>query len=565
MAVATAALAGCGGGASQGGHGLEGIPGPVAGQQRGGTLDVVSHDGFQNLDPGASYFQLDYQVVYATHRPLFSFRPDDFRRPVPDLAAGPARVSQDGRTVTVRIHPDLRYSPGTVSRPVRSGDVKYAIERGFGSVVANGYASSYFGDLVGADHARGGPIAGIETPDQRTLVFRLTKPFGPTFADALSLPLTAPVPPEYARRFDRRSPSRYDSDPTVQAFTGPYVIRRYQAGKLLELARNPVWRSSTDFRPAYLDRVVWRIGVDPNIAGRQILSGRRMVNGDTPATAIVARAVRRQRRQINFAPQGNRYIALNTQVAPFDDVNVRRAVVAGMDRRALQLTRGGKVAGDVATHFLAPTAPGFEAAGGYRGPGYDFLAKPQGDLAVARAYLRRAGFPSGRYSGPPILVVGDDSDPADKTAQVVQAGLRRLGFRVRLRLLATDTMYSRFCNVPAAKVQVCPNVGWLPDFPDGYAWLFAPFDSQSIEPENNTNWPQLRNARVDAAIVRAQSITQPAARARAWGQVDRIVTGLAPAVPWFWDRTPNIESRDVQGVIAQWNAAWDLSFSSLRR
>lgn len=558
-------LAGCGGGERGGsGSATEAVPAPVEGQKRGGTLTVLANEGFQNLDPGSSYFQLDYQVVYAVHRPLYSFRPDDSAKPVPDLAAGPPAVSPDGRRVTVRIRRGIGYSPGTVNRAVRSADVKYAIERAFSPVVANGYVGSYFAAIAGAEKAEGGPIAGISTPDDRTIVFALSEPFGSTFVQALSLPVTAPVPREYAERFDRRAPSRYDSEPTVQAFTGPYAISAYRAGRSLTMTRNPRWEPRSDYRPAHLDRIQWRLGAEPNVLGRQILAGRGLVNGDTPTAPIVRRGVQRHRDQISFTPLGNRYIALNTRLAPFDDVNVRRAVVAAMDRRQLQLTRGGARAGDVATHFLAPNAPGFEAAGGMRGPGYDFLARPRGSLGKAREYLRRAGHRDGRYRGPPIVMVGDNTDPAAKTAQVALAALQRLGFEVRFRGVSPETMQARFCGVPRAKVHVCPNVGWLPDFPDGYAWLYATFNSRSISPENNVNWSQLADRRVDAAMARAQATTQPGARARAWGEVDRLITGLAPAVPWFWDRQPNIRSRDVQGVIARWNAAWDLSFTSLR-
>ena len=41
-------------------------------------------------------------------------------------------------------------------------------------------------------------------------------------------------------------------------------------------------------------------------------------------------------------------------------------------------------------------------------------------------------------------------------------------------------------------------------------------------------------------------------------------SACAVAVPWFWDKQPNIESKGVQGVIAQWNADWDLSYTSLK-
>ena len=71
------------------------------GQQKGGTLNVVSAEGWQHLDPGESYFQIDYLVEYATQRPLYSFTPGS--KLVPDLAAAPPQISSDGKTVTVKI------------------------------------------------------------------------------------------------------------------------------------------------------------------------------------------------------------------------------------------------------------------------------------------------------------------------------------------------------------------------------------------------------------------------------------------------------------------------------
>ena len=568
------ALAACGGGG--GGNQVGKIPGPVSGQKKGGTLKVITNEAWEHLDPGASYFQIDYLVEYATQRPLYSFKPTDFTKPVPDMAAGEPQISADNKTVTIKIRPNVKFSP-PVNRAVTSKDVKYAIERGFNPTVANGYEPSYFanaavGALVGATNAKGatiatgGPIAGIQTPDDQTIVFKLTKPFARTFVKALSLPVTAPVPEDYVTKngFDRKSPAVYDSDPTKQAFTGPYMIAQYSAGKHLLLVRNPNWDPKTDYRPAYVDRIDWSAGADPTVAARQTLTGRGIVMGDTPTAPTVKQAVERYKAQIAFVPQGNRYISMNTSIPPFNNVNLRKAVIAATNRVALQKTRGGPAAGDIGTHYLAPTGPGFDAAGGKKGPALDFLANPNGNPRLAAAYMKKAGFPSGRYTGPAISMVGDNSDPASKTAQVALATFQSLGFKVNFRSVTHDTMYSKFCNVPKQKVQVCPNVGWLPDFPDGYAWLWATFNSEAIVPENNSNWPQLRDPKVDQAMVTAEAQTDPAKRADAWGKVDRLITADAVAVPWFWDKQPNIQSKGVQGVIAQWNADWDLSYTSLK-
>src|SRR5207247_3389413 len=135
---------------------------------------------------------------------LLAYKPDSVDT-VPDLAATMPTVAKDGKTVTVKLRRGVRFSP-PVNREVTSRDVKYAIERGFASSVANGYVGTYFGGLVGAPKqaTSGVPdIPGIETPDPHTIVFRLTKPSG-VFIGALGMLITAPVPPEYARPFDAK-------------------------------------------------------------------------------------------------------------------------------------------------------------------------------------------------------------------------------------------------------------------------------------------------------------------------------------------------------------------------
>ena len=104
-----------------------------------------------------------------------------------------------------------------------------------------------------------------------------------------------------------------------------------------------------------------------------------MVNGDftTPPSAIKQAVDPGEPGQLTLTPSGgNRYVALNTQKPPFDDINVRKAVVANSNRTDLRNTRGGELTGPVATHYLPPDFPGFEEAGGLEGPGPRLHGQP---------------------------------------------------------------------------------------------------------------------------------------------------------------------------------------------
>lgn len=536
---------------------------PSPGQKKGGTLTVPSVESFQHLDPGQAYFQLDYMTVFAAQRGLYYYKPEDSKTPVPDLAAGPPKISADNKTVTVELKHGIKYGtnkriPGVTGAEVTSADVKYAFERTTKPSVPSGYRTVYF-------PLAGGPAKGIQTPDKYTVVFKLSKPFAATTAQALVLPITIPVPQRYAAKFDAKTPDRYDTHPEEQAFTGPYMIQSYAANKSLTLVRNPEWDANTDSRPAYVDKVVWSLGNAPTVRDRQVLNGKSMVNGDTLDGSTIKRAATKAKGQISFSPLGNRYVALNTVKKPFDNVDVRRAVAAVLDRHAMQLARGGSLVGDVATHFLPPGIPGFEQAGGQAGPGFDFLKNPNGDLKVAQSYMKKAGYPSGRYTGPPIVMFGDNSSPAKDTTAILQRGLEQLGFKVQLHSIEHSAFYDVCQTVAKVKtrIDVCANPGWLPDFHDPYAMLNAPFNGEAIVPQTNPNEGLFDDKQINAAMDKAARL-KATARAAAWGDIDKQITEKAASVPWFWDKQANLQSKNVQGVIAQWNAAWDLAWTSIK-
>jgi len=179
--------------------------------------------------------------------------------------------------------------------------------------------------------------------------------------------------------------------------------------------------------------------------------------------------------------------------------------------------------------------------------------------------MRRAGFASGRYEGDEeIQVVGLQGAPDDANAQIVDQTLQELGFRTNLRIVDASVYYSRFCALPRARVHVCPNVGWVRDFADPQTVLNLAFNGAYIFPENNPNFPQLDDPAINRAMDRGELTVGTQERARAWGEIDRQVTATAAAVPWLWDKQPNLFAEDVRCVPQLWNLGrCDFSYTSL--
>ena len=139
---------------------------------------------------------------------------------VPDLATSVPAPTDGGKTYTLRLKDGVRFGP-PVSRPVTSGDVRYALER-----LARPHNGAeygfYYSVIAGFDAYSAGKattISGIETPDARTIVFHLTAPAG-DFLYRLAMPAAAPIPVEVARCFEGKV-GRYGKDIVS---TGPYMI-----------------------------------------------------------------------------------------------------------------------------------------------------------------------------------------------------------------------------------------------------------------------------------------------------------------------------------------------------
>ena len=570
------ACGGSSGGSSSGarlGSSSDGLGENLFNGVRGGTLTVYDNADFLHLDPGQAYDAVSYDVVYATQRPLFSYPPNATEAPAPDLASGPAIVSADGETVTVHLKHAVYFSP-PVSREVTSSDVAYAIDRGANPNVLNPYFAAYFSYLVGARRATGGPIPGIATPDRYTIVFHLTGPYGTLFSSALSLPLTAPVPKEFAAPLDARKPTAYGS--IYEAATGPYMLKAdskgrflgigYQPSRSAVLVRNPRWNHATDRRPAYLDRIDIKIGGDPNVIGRQVLVGSDTVQNDQVAPSIVEFAHRHYSRQLVVVPgAGVSYITLNNKQGPFSHVDVRRALWASLDREGMVRAYGGSTVGQLGTHFIYPGSEGYEQAGGAAGPQVDFNRYPSGNIAVATKYMKAAGYTSGRYTGPAtVQVVGAAVSPYAQVAEIVNQTLQDLGFKTRLRLLAPATM-SKLCGLPRAQIDVCPDAGWIRDFADPQTILDPTFAGYNIAPEGTANQGQVNDPQINGAMRFAERVVGVDARARAWGRIDRMLVASAAAVPYLFNKQPMIESHDVRGINDLWNiGAWDYSYTSLK-
>jgi peptide/nickel transport system substrate-binding protein len=248
------------------------------------------------------------------------------------------------------------------------------------------------------------------------------------------------------------------------------------------------------------------------------------------------------------------YVGVNPTMPPFDVLEVRKAAIAAIDRQEL-LAAVSEQGGLLASHWLPPGTPGHDEAGGAEGPRYDWLARPEGDLAVAASYLARAGYPGGRYDGRPIVAFTAGDHRSLVVAEAVKRRLAMIGMELDLRVVPAATARDA-CSEPGSGAAVCPGSILASPVRDPEALLRPGF----VEAPS---WRQSGTADLAAVMTLAADAQPGEQRARAWGDIGRDVVAIAPGAPWRWDERMLLVSRDVRGVVDGGSGAWDLAATSL--
>jgi peptide/nickel transport system substrate-binding protein len=500
---------------------------------RGGTLRLVSGT-VDNLDPARSYSPGLWNVMRLYTRQLVTFAPKpgaDGTRVVPDLATSLGRTTDGGRTWTYTLREGVRWEDGS---PLTSADVKYGIERLFASDVITGgptwavqllddRASPYDGPYK--ERGRLG-LRSVQTPDPRTVVFRLVRPFA-DWDDVLALPAGSPV----RQRAD--TGATYGRKPLS---LGPYRVARVAKDHTVVFERNERWSRAVDpVRTALPDRVELRPDVLPDERDRRVLAGEADADvtgsGLQPEAAARALADPAVAARLDDPSTGTlRFVAMPESVPPFSDVHCRRAVQYALDKAAVKEALGGTYAASLATTLWPRGLPGYPATAPYpAGEGN------RGDLAAARTELARCGRPDGF---PATLGTVDDGR-GKVAADAVARALDRVGIRVTVKEYPRATFLPAVAGSPAAVRR--EGLGlvvaeWAADFPSPYAFLVPLVDSRSIRATGNPNVAELGGPELERDVDDATGVLDPVRATAAWRDVARAAMGTAAYAPLVEDR-----------------------------
>ena len=546
------------------------LPAPDA--HRGGTLSVVESPAFsslgRSLDPAVFGGLGQWQMLSLTNDGLVTYRRTGGIAGdalVPDLATELPSPTGDGRIYTFHLRSGIRYSDGTRIRPE---DFRRAIERLF--KVGNGYTQSFFTGIIGAQQCLRAPQSctlrrGIVTDDRGdTITFRLTAP-DPDFLYKLAFPMADAVP--------ANAPSRDIGRRPLPA-TGPYMTeavaltphpldRKHGRGiRSWTLVRNPRFHEwSADAQPSgYPDRVVLHANAVAPDAVAAIEHGVDVLL--SPMARELPRLERRYTTQLHSNPNAATFaFVMNTRVAPFNRLAVRRALNYAIDRKRILALMGGSFEAQPTCQILPPTLPGYQPY-----CPYTIQANASGtwiapDLARAERLVRASGT---RHAQVSVLV--PPSDPIFPTTRIggyIVSVLRRLGFRASLRVLP-QPIFQRDLSDSRAQSQI-GWFTWYQDYPAPSNFIEPLLSCRSFTPHDPANLnvaefcdPKLDTQSGHAATLEARS---PGIAAGEWRRIDRQLTNRATWLPLYNPRVPVALSERVGNY--QYHPFWQLLLDQL--
>ncbi|MBI3649372.1 MAG: hypothetical protein HY240_11590 [Actinobacteria bacterium] len=581
---------------------------PGAQFQKGGTLRIgMNSDVFTGFDPQKEYYQVSFAFYRCCLlRTLLSYNGQDSSHGGnvlrPDLASAMPQISSDGLIWTFKMKQGIHYAPPMQDTEITAPDIVRAVIREATPSVAAGYPF-YYSIIQGFDDYSSGKattISGLVTPDKYTLEVHLTKPAG-YLGYMFAMPATAPIPPSPT---DPSAPlgvaTGHDDDyGRFMVASGPYMwagsdkldftvpakqqtpLTGYQPNKFWSLVRNPSWVADGQdtLRPAYVDaiQVTVSTGADPEVLDKKVQANEldTMFQNGVPPTVLRtfnSDPSLKSRIFVNPSP-GNYYIGLNPAVAPFDDINVRKAVQYAIDKAALQKINGGPISGDIATHFvpdgLLTTSDGTDLMKGYNPyPSTNFQGADSPDgLAAAKAAMKLATQYDTSGDGvcdvpacSNILAVGaNDTDAEAFNAQVAQ-NLKAIGLSLDLKEFDGGTAYAKLID-PKNHIAVMLTPGWLQDWPDAFTFFYLTMYGPNILAQGNANY-SLIGATPDQLTKYGFSITDvPSMNSqieqceklsgddavKCWAADDKyLMEQVAAIIPWTFSNTINVISDRVQ-------------------
>lgn len=517
-------------------------------------IDISLSGDIATLDPANCYDTVCYPPIAQIYEPMYEI--EYLKRPYtirPLLAEGFPAISNNRLKYTFKIKKGIKYHDNPnlpKGRTVKSRDFLNQIKRlAFQGTRSQGFwlfdgkvkGLNEWRERVGTDLNKffNDDVPGLATPDDHTLVIELVRPY-PQLLWGMAMTFTAPIPEEAIRASNNDLRAAFYG-------TGPYTVTKYNPAQEVVLTKNEAYASST--YPTQGDRYAHENGLLKD-AGAKLPFTKHirftiMEETQTEWLNFMAKKIdmvnlMKDQYPLALTAQGNLkpeitkenihlqasptliywWIAFNMKDPIVGkNLNLRKAIAHGVNIDKYI---------EIFTYNIAQKANSIYPPGiaGYS-PARDLPYKY--DLALARQYMTKAGYPEGK--GLPKLVYdvrGTDTRKR-QMGEFVQQELRNLGIEVEVRL---NTFPAFLDKSRSGELQFWQG-GWVLDYPDSENVLQL-LTSAQLPPGPNSS--QYSNAEFDKMFNELRELEDGDRKFELMQNMEDIVNRDLPWVMQYYSR-----------------------------
>ena len=328
-----------------------------------GTIIIGTTDTIASLDPADAYAIHDWELLKNINEGLLRWTPGELELTT-GLATDMPEVSEDGLVYTLTMREGVQFSDGTeLTAEVYAEQLNRLLTIGpdCPNGVANALATPF--------------LESVEAVDSSTIQFTLSRPVA-YFPQLLA---TAAYLPAHPDTFPAEECVTFPEAPVHG--TGPWYITEYTQGEQTVLEPNPNYNG--ELTPQ-VDRIIIRYFSDPQTMALAVQNGDIDIAWRILGPELVGELEGAEGLSVGAIDGGSiRYLILNYAIEPMDDINVRKAVAAAIDRdEIVDVVYGGQV-----EPLYSMVPPGFI---GETQAFDDMYQSP--DLDAARAFLAESGY-----------------------------------------------------------------------------------------------------------------------------------------------------------------------------
>lgn len=474
----------------------------------------------------------DYMIPMNVYDRLFDIKVnDDGSTEVVNSLVDTYTVSDDGLTYDFTLKSGIKFSNG---EDLTASDVLYTFSR---ILTVEGSASPDFVlSIKGAQALYDGEateLEGLKVIDDLNFEITLEAPYAGFISELATAPCSI-----YDETSTEAAGSDFGVDPSVTVGTGPYKVESWTRNSEIVLVRNDnYWGEKPD-----VDKVI--ISIIPDASTRNMMYQNGEIDildlGSLDSSIVQSTYYTTYADKIVSLDKVNvYYMTLNESMAPFDDVNVRKAIQMSIDRQSiLDTVYGGQ--GSLIDGIF-PT--------GLIGYNKDLQGSITYDPDAAKQLLADAGYPDGFEMD--LELDSSTSNNTLMTYQIIQQNLADVGITANIQTYDESSWLDGRKSGDFGSFSAY----WVADYNDPDNFIYTFFGDEAKTKARSLNYPDTDTMQ---AVMDARSIIDESERIAKYQELEKkIVIDDAAWVPLFSTKQEFAISDNVKSFTPYWSGYSD--------